>query len=124
MSAREEITRLSSLVGTSAATGVGTVTVVPGVNVNGSVQVNGVSHSSSSATHAQPPSSSHASSHHPHSSRHLAHSPSNGRPSQSPTVGNVAPVAINVSLPNGAGKALSAAAPPQGIVANGRGYGY
>lgn len=59
MSAREEITRLSALVGASAA-GVGTVTVVPGVpgvGVNGG-QVPGVANgtgsvSLSAATHGQ-----------------------------------------------------------------------
>ena len=129
VSAREEITRLSALVGTSSSNGVGTVTVVPGVN--GSVQVNGVSLSSSSSSHAQPPSShasaSAASHHNTHSSRHPhpARSPQNGRPSESPTMGSsIAPISVNVSLPGGSGKALPAVASQQAIVANGRGYGY
>ena len=133
MAAREEITRLSALVGTGAAGTVGTVTVipgVPGVNVNGVAvngQVNGVTLGQSSghaqAQHAPPPQ--------PTSHANHANSPHNiqPRPSQSPSgpgaPGSVAPVAVNVSLAS-TGKSLPAPAPTAGMVGagGGRGYGY
>jgi len=114
MSAREEITRLSALVGTGGVAGVGTVTVVPSVVpvsgvANGAGGVNGVS--LSSATHGQ----AHAS-HAPNGSGHPnSHQSHNGhRPSQSP------------SGPGAPGSITPMATPQAGMVGagGGRGYGY
>lgn len=116
MSAREEITRLSSLVGTSAAAGA--VTVVSNVNPlpNGSsVQLSSTAPAPAHQQHAQAAAHAHNSPHHQH------HPHQHQRPSESPT-GSIAPVSVNVSLPGG-GKSLPAPAPQAGMV-GGRGYGY